>query len=301
VNSNQVGGTRQAVTKALLLNWPVPLPPPSEQKRIVKLLEQADALRRQRAEADRFANRILPALFHQMFGDPSTNPKRWSVASLGELTTRVTKGESPGWQGFEYQDEGPIFVTSENVLWGRIDLSEPKHIPAEFHKKLGRSALRPNDVLINLVGASIGRTCLVPKDIGPANVNQAVAVITCGSRLLPEYLGSLLLTPAAQARFHGGKVEVARANISLSDVRKFPALLPPMQIQEQFVVLQGQTSDILKGRETAQRSISTLFSAMLHRAFTGELTAKWREAHLTELLVEMERQAKLLRTAAETN
>jgi type I restriction enzyme S subunit len=40
---------------------------------------------------------------------------------------------------------------------------------------------------------------------------------------------------------------------------------------------------------------------MLHRAFTGDLTAKWREAHLKELLVEMEHQAKLLRTAAGNN
>ena len=40
---------------------------------------------------------------------------------------------------------------------------------------------------------------------------------------------------------------------------------------------------------------------MLHRAFTGELTAKWREAHLKELLAEMEQQARLLRAANESN
>lgn len=271
-----------------------PLIASSEQRRIVDLLEQVDTLRRQRAEAGGLAARILPALFRKFVGDPATNPNGWSVEPLGELATRVTKGESPGWQGFHYQDHGPIFVTSENVLWGAIELSQPKHIPIEFHQKLERSALRPRDVLINLVGASIGRSCLVPPDIGDANINQAVAVITCGPRILPEYLVSLLLTPAAQARFHGGKVEAARANISLNDVRSFPAILPPMGVQQRFVKLQHDTAETLRRCKVAQTNLAALFDVMLHRAFTGELTARWREAHMKELLAEMEQQARLL-------
>jgi len=274
----------------------IPLPALSEQQQIEEILEQADALRHKRIEADASADRILPALFHKMFGDPASNPKKLPLVPLGELATRVTKGESPGWQGFQYQESGPLFVTSENVRWGKIDLSEPKYIPAEFHRKLERSALNPADILINLVGASIGRSCIVPKDIGEANVNQAVAVVTCGPRLLPDYLGSLLLTPAAQARLHGGKVEAARANISLSDVRRFPVLYPRIEDQELFVAMRKQATVVLENRAKAQENISKLFVAMLQRAFNGELTANWREAHMKELLAEMEQQTRLLRS-----
>ncbi len=42
--------------------------------------------------------------------------------------------------------------------------------------------------------------------------------------------------------------------------------------------------------------IETLFAVILHRAFTGELTARWREAHMKELLAEMEQQARHLPT-----
>ena len=287
---------QQRVPEDFLLPYPFPLPAPREQGRIVEVLEQADALRQKCTEANALAERILPALFQRLFGDPARNPKNLPVVPLGELTTRVTKGESPGWQGFQYQDEGPVFVTSENVRWGKIDLSVPKHIPKEFHQKLERSALKPADVLINLVGASIGRSCIVPKDIGEANVNQAVAVVTCGPKLLPEYLGSLLLTPAAQTRLHGGKVEAARANISLSDVRRFPVLYPRIEDQERFVVMRKQSTTILKNRDQTKENIKKLFAIILHRAFTGELTAQWREAHMKELLAEMEQQARLLRS-----
>jgi len=275
-------------------NCIVPLPPLREQRRIVEILRQAEVLRQKRTEADALADRVLPALFHKLFGDPATNPRNQPFVPLGELATRVTKGESPGWQGFQYQDSGPVFVTSENVRWGTIDLSEPKHIPLEFHQKLNRSALKPRDILINLVGASIGRSCLVPIHLGDANVNQAVAVVTCGPRLLPEYLASLLLTPAAQARLHGGKVEAARANISLIDVRRFPVLLPPLAAQQRFVAMRQEFTKVLQQRNEVQQNMRELFAALLHRAFGGDLTAKWRQTHMKELLPEMEQQARLL-------
>ena len=56
-----------------------------------------------------------------------------------------------------------------------------------------------------------------------------------------------------------------------------------------------------KKAEAAKENVENLFSVMLHRAFIGELTAKWREAHMKELLAEMEQQARLLRTTTETN
>ena len=276
----------------------IPLPAIREQERVENILEQADTLRQKRTEADTLADRILPALFHKLFGDPASNPKNLPLVPLGELATRVTKGESPGWQGFQYQDTGPLFVTSENVRWGTIDLSEPKHIPVEFHQKLERSALKPHDILINLVGASTGRSCIVPPDLGEANVNQAVAVVTCDSRLLPDYLASLLLTPAAQARLQGGKVGAARANLSLIDVRHLPVLLPNIGDQQRFVAMRNQATSIFENRAAAKENISKLFATMLHRAFAGDLTAKWREAHLKELLAEMQQQAKALNLPA---
>ncbi|MCK4830212.1 restriction endonuclease subunit S, partial [bacterium] len=75
----------------------IPVPPPSEQQRIVEILDQADALREKRAEADARAERILPALFYKMFGDPVTNPKDWDVTNLshGGATVRYGLGQPP--------------------------------------------------------------------------------------------------------------------------------------------------------------------------------------------------------------
>ena len=54
-------------------------------------------------------------------------------------------------------------------------------------------------------------------------------------------------------------------------------------------------------RSRSTEKLQTLFESLLHRAFTGDLTAKWREAHIKELLAEMEQQVKVLETTKHTN
>ena len=81
------GATILGITRDFLKQVEVPVPPLAEQERIVKLLDEADELRKLRAQADRRTAEFIPALFHKMFGDPITNPKHWPNKALGEATT----------------------------------------------------------------------------------------------------------------------------------------------------------------------------------------------------------------------
>ena len=79
------GAIMKCLNSSIIKSLPAPLPPLSEQQRIVEILDQADALRKKCAEADAKAERLLPALFYKMFGDPATNPKEWDRIPLREL------------------------------------------------------------------------------------------------------------------------------------------------------------------------------------------------------------------------
>jgi type I restriction enzyme, S subunit len=259
--------TFREVSRGNFRRFKIPVPPLDEQQRIVRILDEAEALRQLRARADERMAEFIPALFNQMFGDPA----KAQVANLGSVCTRITKGESPGWQGFAYCDEGPLFVTSENVLWGALDISSPKRIPVEFHAKLKRSQLKPRDVLINLVGASIGRCCIVPMDTGEANINQAVAVITPSEELTSEYLSNYLLSSATQRILHGGKVESARANISLTDLNNLSITLPPLSLQREFAARVAEARAMQDQQARSRVRLEAGFQAVLHKAFNGEL------------------------------
>jgi type I restriction enzyme, S subunit len=92
-------------------------------------------------------------------------PCDWEIKLGSDLSERITKGASPRWQGFAYQDYGVLFVTSENVRDGWLDISEPKYLPFSFSEKQKNSQLSNGDILINIVGASIGRACIFNKNI----------------------------------------------------------------------------------------------------------------------------------------
>ncbi len=253
------------------------LPPLAEQQRIVARIEElaakieeARTLRQQTTEE---AEALRSAGQKPFFGAAAY---QFGMSRLGDLTKRITKGESPEWQGFTYQGDGPLFIRSENVLWGILDARNAAHIPEAFHNKLSRSQLHAGDVLINLVGASIGRACSVPEGLGAANVNQAVAVITPKSEtLLPEFLVHYLLNPIAQDAIHGGKVETARPNISLGDLRDLEVPLPPLPEQHRIVdaldALQAEVDALKCLQAETAAELDAMLPSVLDKAFKGDL------------------------------
>lgn len=263
------GATFKEVSKKIVEEFEIPLPPLPEQKRIAAILDKADSVRRKRQQAIQLADDFLRAVFLDMFGDPVTNPKGWEVDALEQLSTRVTKGESPKWQGFEYGSEGVRFITSENVLWGSLD-ERMKYIPLEFHQKLKRSQVQEGDLLINLVGASVGRACLAELNGVPANINQAVSVTTLDhSRLLPEIALYQLLVPSMQRVLLGNVVDAARANISLADIRDLQMLVPPTDVQLAFLKVLGKVKKYIAVNSSF--SGLNLFESLSHNAFSGQL------------------------------
>jgi type I restriction enzyme S subunit len=155
------GANLPRINRDDLLSLPVPLPPLSEQERIVAILDEAEGLRQRRAEADRRTAELLPALFHQMFGDPATNPKRWPIVKLGEITTLVTSGFTPKGGEQVYTESGPYFIRSQNVLMNRLDLSNAAYLPAAVYASMSRTSVHDGGVLLNITGASIGRVTWV--------------------------------------------------------------------------------------------------------------------------------------------
>jgi len=137
--------TFKEVRRGALRNYKVPVPPPSEQHRIVEILDQADALRKKRKEADGKAARILPALFYKMLGDPVTNPGGLEKKTLGDLLNlksgnflpaknMESNGQYPVYGGnginghhSEYMFEEPVIVLGRvGIYCGAVHYTAPK-------------------------------------------------------------------------------------------------------------------------------------------------------------------------------
>jgi len=205
-------------------------------------------------------------------------PEGWVWAKFEQVTERVTKGSSPNWQGFDYCDKGIPFVRSQNVGWGVTDLTDIAFLSPAFNEVEKKSVLREGDVLLNIVGASIGRAAIAPNTVDGGNVNQAVAVIRLlGFGVSNHFVLLYLLSAQTQRRIHSEKVDVARANYSLEDIREMPLALPPEGEQQRIADEVDRRLSLVCEIETQvdanlQRA-ERLRQSILKKAFSGQLAA----------------------------
>lgn len=245
------GAVQPQIIRADLEKMEVWIGNKKEQKEIVDVFSKLDAVLSHRKREIQYLDDLIKARFVEMFGDPVSNPYKLPTVLLGELSELITKGASPSWQGFNYTDDPSqtLFLTSENVKNGYIDLSSPKYIEDKFNTKQKRSIVHKGDFLINIVGASIGRAAQFNLNC-KANMNQAAALVRINdNRIRDKYLLTYLNSDKAQLMYDSMKSDTGRANLSLKDISELSILLPSIEEQLIFekVVAQIDKSKLLSG------------------------------------------------------
>ena len=251
------GATMKHLTKPVFDSLPFYLPDIKKQNEISAILDKISEIISLRQRQLKKLDELVKSRFIEMFRDPITNSYNLPIVPLGELSELITKGASPSWQGFSYTDDRTqtLFITSENVREGYIDLSFPKYIEDGFNDKQKRSVIHKGDFLINIVGASIGRAAQFNFDC-KANMNQAAALVRINDkRIKDNYLLIYLNSEKAQRMYDLMKSDTGRANLSLKDISDLSILLPPIAQQEKFEKFFMQTD---KSKLEIQKSLDKL-------------------------------------------
>ena len=220
-------------------------------------------------------------------------PNGWNQLKGKEITSKITKGSSPKWQGFDYQKEGTLFVTSENVRDGFLDISSPKYLPLEFNQKLKNSQLEKGDILINIVGASIGRSCQFDIENQSANINQAVCLFRTNELVKSEFIYQFLQHSTTVNKLLGTQSESARPNLSLSDMRDFVFSIPPLPEQRKIAKILSTWDKAISTTERLIDNSKQQKKALMQQLLTGKkrllddsgksFESEWEEKRLSEI------------------
>ena len=269
IAKNSSGTTVGTFTIQTAKKMEISLPSLDEQKKIIDKIIRTESIIKQRKKELQLLDTLIKARFVEMFGDPVINPKNLPVVTLGELSELITKGASPSWQGFSYTDDGSqtLFVTSENIREGYIDLSSPKYIEDGFNEKQSRSVIRKGDFLINIVGASIGRAAQFNLDC-KANMNQAAALVRVkDNRIKSKYLLIYLNSDRAKRMYDSMKSDTGRANLSLQDISDLKILLPAVDKQIEFENFVAQVDKSKSAVKKALDETQLLFDSLMQEYF----------------------------------
>lgn len=217
---------------------------------------------------------------------PYKVPANWVWTRLADLSSIISKGTTPKGGFDSYTNEGVTFLRVENIDEnGKIDLSNIKYIDEETHKGfLKRSILAEGDILISIAG-TLGRTSIVEKEHLPLNTNQAIAFIRLKDqvKVSNRYIEKVLGSPSIHSLLLDQTKVTSIPNLTLEIISNCVIPFPPLDEQQRIVErIEGLFAKLDQAKELAQNALESFEkrkAAILHKAFSGELTAKWREEH----------------------
>ena len=263
--SRTSGANLPRLSPTVLAQFPIPLPPLPEQRRIAAILDSADALRGRRRQALAHLNELASAFFMDRFGS------NVDLAPLGESLTFVTSG-GRGWARY-YAPEGDRFIQSLDVQMGSISAREPVFVEAPRNAEARRTRTRIGDVLLTITGSRIGRVATLPAALAGSFVSQHVAILRPDPEvMLPEFLSAVLALPSlGQRLIAGAQYGQTKPGLNFEQIRGFSLPRPPISEQERFVDSLQAVSNQRIAMNQAERGVDELFASLQARAFDGRL------------------------------
>jgi len=251
--------------------FPVPIPPIAEQRRIAKILDQADALRMKRRDALRQLDSITQSMFIEMFGDPVANSKRLPVKPLCQVSTFENGDRSNNYpSGDDIKDEGILFLSTKNIKDGRLDLKKSLYISDEKFNSLSRGKAKRNDLIITLRG-TLGSCCIFDTVQDTAFINAQLMIIRPGPECNSTYLHALLTSQPAQEKFdHIGR-GAAVPQLTSAQMASLQIPIPFLADQQVFAVRKKSLDELKSQQEQSMTELNALFASLQHRAFRGKL------------------------------
>ena len=251
------GSTFKAVGKKVLLDFPITIYPLRQQKQIEEKLQQVLFAISVCEQNIRILDDLVKSRFVEIFGDPIKDSK-WEKCSLDNLSTKLGSGATPRGGKSSYKSYGIPFIRSLNVYNGHFSWKDLAYIDDQQAMKLKNVVLEEGDVLLNITGASVARSCLLPSELAGGRVNQHVAIIRPdSSRILPIVLNELLISDSYQDYLlkRSRSAGATREAITKSDLKEMIVPLPPLLLQQEFANFVAQVD---KSRVVAQKQIEKL-------------------------------------------
>lgn len=237
----------------------VPVAPLADQERIVKLLDEADELRKLRAQADRRTSDFIPALFHEMFGDPDSNPKNWQLVKVKDVA-RLINGRA--FKPSEWGKNGLPIIRIQNLRGPETVFNyydgdfEPKHL------------VEKDALLVSWAGQLVSFGVHIwpgPKGVLNQHIFKIEPFVECELHFLQHALAHLV--ERAKLQFQGSEMK----HLTKGAIDEGKIFFPPLPLQKEFAARVSDIRAMQAEQAASRRRLDDLFQSMLHRAFQGEL------------------------------
>jgi type I restriction enzyme S subunit len=288
------GSTIAGITRDSLALEHIPLPPLSEQQRIVEVLQEAEAIRGLRAEAEAKIVDLIPAMFADIFGDLYSGKSAFPtqpLSTIGQLDRGKSK-HRPRDDASLYGGPYPFLQTGDvaNANGWITSFSQ-----TYSEKGLTQSRLWPVGTLLITIAANIGATAVLTFD---ACFPDSIVGFTPNEEISAEYVRWWLL--GYQRKLEIQAPQGAQKNINLEVLRAIRIPVPPLELQLKFKEAIQNLRAQQNATDVGTNIFSMLTSSLAAHAFSGQITADWRETRAQALTTEAHERDAALKEAGAT-
>lgn len=257
------GATFKEVSKRVVEQVQIPLPPLDEQKRIAAILNEADALRRLRQRAIDRLNALGQAVFYEMFGECNGSA---DLVRLGEVAKIRSSSVDPRHGQYSHLPH----VSPEHIKRGSGHIAwDDVHTVSEDGVISGKYLFDENCVLYTKIRPYLNKVALPDRDgLCSADMYAIDANEEHTHRVFLKYLlmQQRFLKYAASC---SGRANIPKIN--RKQLNHYQFSLPPLSQQIQFADRIGHLSKVLNNGIASEKGMIRLFSGLQYRAFLGEL------------------------------
>lgn len=273
----------------------VDLPPIDQQSKIAEILDTLDeAIRRTDAVVGKL-KAVKQGLLHDLLTrgiDANGNlrppqpdaphlyketplgwlPKEWSFSNLGAITSLITSG-SRGWAQY-YADEGQLFVRSQNVRMGRLDLTERQHVRVAASAEGARTGLEASDFLVTITGNGVGNACVVPSDWEETGfVSQHVGLVRFYEKSLGEYAGRYFIAGGpGNHQIVDAQYGQSKPGLSLTNLRDLKMGIPPESEKSKLMEILSETDERISAEAALLDKLRLQKSGLMEDLLTGQVS-----------------------------
>lgn len=198
----------------------------------------------------------------------------WKKKKLGEIAEKVNSGKTPLGGEIVYTSEGILFIRSQNVNNNKLDLDNLVYIPESINDQMKNSIVKPNDILLNITGASLGRSCVVPENFKLGNVNQHVCIIRLYIQYNPRFIQPIFSSNKGQLIFNRLQTGSGRDGLNFESIKGIKLSIPQKEEQQKIALFLSLIDKRISTQNKIIKDLRTLKSTIFKKIFSQELRFK---------------------------
>ena len=269
LNSKGTGSTFKAIGRKVLEETKVPDIPLEKQLEYSGTLEKVYAVIQHRKSELQMLDNLIKARFVEMFGDPKINEKRWNSGIISDYYEVKGGKRIPKGMGYSARVTTHPYLRATDMKNETILDEDIHYIDDEVYEHIKRYTVKGGDIYLTNVGVNLGMAGVIPEKYDGANLTEnAVKLVPKTEKIIDgRFLAHYINSPGIQEYINERKMSVGVPKLAIFRIETMPLLLPPIDIQIQFVKFCHQVDKSKVAVQKALDETKLLFDSLMQQYF----------------------------------